>query len=242
MTAKKWNKQIPGYRTLIWACSVPVALLLLLATALPTLQAAQRPIEDFLNAQNDYGVYWIDPQPKYGANFAEIDYSGFKAALMEFYGYPPLGTTFSGTVVERPLRDGRADVEVVLHTRNALAWAGYAPEGWYPTEWLMGGDWWQVIWFGYPLVLGDCTLQLRFINTAPNAPLPHFFAIGTEGTEMISMYFVGSAHGLLADGSPGYMEITQVGLSAPTPDGWPVEHILVKRVGKGGAPTTAAAE
>jgi hypothetical protein len=217
-------------------------VLLLISAAAPPLQAAQRPIEDFLSTQGTYGwlgMTWTDPFAKDGANFAEIDYAGIKGAIMEYYGYPPLGTTFSGTVTERPLPDGRAEVAVVLNTRNALAWAAYTEWVGQP-DYLFGHDFVDVF-YGASLALGDCTLQLKFINTAPNAPLPDFWDLVMDpqpGVELLSVYFIGTAHGLRADGSPGLMQITQIGQLVAAPpkppffDAYPVEHILLKQVGR----------
>jgi len=209
----------------------------------PLLSAAQRPIEDFLVTQGTYvpwGVTWTDLLPKDGANWAEIDYAGIKGAILELYGYPSLGTTFSGAVNERPLPDGRAEVDVVLQTHNALAWAGYS-SGWaWPPEFLFGHDLVEV-YFGATLALGDCTLKVKFINTAPGAPLPDFVQLAFDpqpGQEVISMYFIGQAEGVMADGSPGHLKITQVGLLAVAPpkppffDSFPAGNILLKRVGQ----------
>ncbi len=156
---------------------------------------------------------------------------------MEPYGYS-LGTTVSGKVTERPLRDGRAEVQVLLHTRNALSWADDAADD---NNFLFGCDWWEVVFLGAAPALGDCTLQLKFINTAPNAPLPDFWQLvfgPQEGQELLSVYFIGQAKGLLADGSPGHMKITQVGLISVAPpkpplfDSYPAGDILLKRVGQ----------
>ena len=242
---RKQHKQNLAHHALVWGCSTSVAVLLFVASLAPPIQAAQRPIEDFLTTQGSYGWYgmtWTDPFGTDGATWAEIDYAGIKGAIMEYYGYPPLGTTFSGKVTERPLPDGRAEVQVLLHTKNALAWAAYQDlEDWtQPAEYLFGHDFVEVF-FGAPLVLGDSTLQLKFINTAPNAPLPDFWelVLGPQGgQELLSVYFIGQADGPMADGSRGRMQITQVGLlsvSPPKPplfDAYPVEHILLKAVGK----------
>jgi hypothetical protein len=55
-----------------------------------------------------------------------VDYAGLEAAYLTAHGGPSLGTTFSGTVSEQSLADGRAKVSVVLHTHNAAsrAWRG----------------------------------------------------------------------------------------------------------------------
>ncbi len=229
----------------MWDGSICVAVLLFAASVAPPLQAAQRPIEDFLVTQGTwyvpYSVMWTDLMPKDGADLAEIDYAGLRGAMMEPYGYS-LGTTYSGKVTERPLPDGRAEVQVLLHTRNALAWAADMPDdGSWPSEFLFGRDWWEVVFLGFSPAVGDCTLQLKFINTAPNAPLPDFCQIlfaPEEGQELLSVYFVGQAEGLMADGSPARMKITQVGLLSVAPpkppffDSYPAGDILLKRVGQ----------
>jgi len=220
------------------------ALLLLPIT--PRLDGAQRPIEDFLVNQGTYfpqGYYvsWLDPRPTGPANWAWIDYAGLDNLKIIEAGWPFLGTIVWGTVNERSLPDGRAEVEVVVHARNALACAFHSP------DFMNLGD----LVFGHPVedvllgaepTLGNCTLKVRFINTAPAASLPDLFHLllsPDPGMETISIYFVGQANGLMVDGSCGHLEITQVGLMAASPpkppmfDSWPVEHILLKRVGDG---------
>ncbi len=240
---RKQNKQCLAHHAFVWGCSAPVAVLLFVAAVAVPLQAAQRPIEDFLDTQGSYGwlvMSWLDPSPADGMIWAEIDYAGLKGAILEYYGYPSLGTTFSGKVTERPLPDGRAEVQVLLHTKNALAWAANVADDWSSVEYVFGNDVWDVL-YGAPLALGDCTLQLRFINTAPNAPLPDIWQLALEpldGQEWLSVHFIGQADGFMADGSPGRMQITQVGLLAVSPpkppffDAYPVEHILIKPVGQ----------
>jgi hypothetical protein len=99
--------------------------------------ATKRPIEEFVEAQ---GTYCFDPSDGTCLQFvpplenflgaydpaadlsASIDYAGIAAAWLETKGSPSLGTSFSGSVIERPLRDGRAEIHVGLHTQHALTW------------------------------------------------------------------------------------------------------------------------
>jgi hypothetical protein len=98
----------------------------------------QRPIEDFLDAQGTTMVFNAPVRDQLGwANnpglsnshnpppfqFALFDYAGFANDYLTSQRYPSLGTTTDGTITERPLADGRAEVHVILHTTNALAWA-----------------------------------------------------------------------------------------------------------------------
>ena len=50
------------------------------------------------------------------------------AALERRLHEPSLGTQVGGTVSERALSDGRAEVTVILHTENALAWVSTADD------------------------------------------------------------------------------------------------------------------
>jgi hypothetical protein len=55
---------------------------------------------------------------------ASVDYAGLANAKIEELsgGTISFGTTTSGTVTERALADGRAEVSARLHTTNALTW------------------------------------------------------------------------------------------------------------------------
>ncbi len=97
--------------------------------------AVQRPIQDFLSAQGtlciDNGaggcLLFVLPDPNFlGWNselddtpvrFAGVDYAGLANAYAA--GKEP---QITGTVKERPLKDGRAEVTVLLHTKNANLW------------------------------------------------------------------------------------------------------------------------
>jgi hypothetical protein len=145
----------------------------------------------------------------------------------------------SGSVTERPLADGRAEVHVRLHTSNALTWVAE-------------GDFNGPLLFGRRLAacgeqppgteaaLGSSLLHVTFINTAPGAPLPDLIQLlyfPEEGQETIKLSFHGQAGGSLADGTPGRVEVTQTGLfmtawKGATADGFPAERINLHAVGQ----------
>lgn len=196
---------------------------------------------------------WFDPA---SLNFASFDYAGLAAAniLALSGGTIDLGTTMSGSVTERPLPDGRAEVHVRLLTRRALAWAFNFNEtdcppgnpfatcalrfGYRPVEVLAGAT----------PALGDLLHHMVIINTAPGAPLPDLVQVGfapAPGQEFQTHSFYSRASGALrapfgvSEGTPGRLENTQTGLvglvgtpQAPSFDGFPAEHIKIYAVGQ----------
>jgi hypothetical protein len=230
--------------------------------------ASQRPIADFLDAQgttNDFifpipdFVGWASNPPDPTTRFASVDYAGLANAYLVGEGYPDLGTTMSGKVTEQALKDGRAEVSVVLHTKNALSWALTLTNfdvandplsfGYRPGELLDPNN------VGLSPALGDSQFSVVFNNTAPGAPLPDlitaFILGGAEpGQELLKLSFRASASGLLREpseypeGTPGHLTIVQTGLvykftsseQPPHPavaDGFPAEKVEWKKVGAG---------
>jgi len=205
--------------------------------------AAERPIEEFVAAQGTYWpmsfVAWLDPATGRGVS---VDYAGINAQFLEAAsgGTISLGTICAGTVQERPLADGRAEVHVVLHTWNALTY-GYDPVpglifGHYPGDVLGGMD----------AALGHSTLKVTFLNPAPGDPLPDLNQVLYEplpGMELVGIWLRASADGTLReafgvpDGTPGKLQVVQNGLHFANAkgknwDGWPSEHIHVFPVGE----------
>ncbi len=208
-------------------------------------QAQQRSIEEFLAAQGTacddrFGPFCnlpFAPVPNV-VRWAEgpaltplvlvVDYAGVADAWLidNSAGAVSVGTTFSGSVTERSLQDGRAEVHVRLHTKNALTWA----EGWV----LPPPFFWPPIrdpQFGYqaPLVLGgaepalaDSFLDAVFILAAPGDPLPDLRQVlfSEDSTlpeyETIRLSFSATAHGPLREGfgvdegTPGRLHFTGV--------------------------------
>ncbi len=227
------------------------------------LQATPRPIEEFVNAQGTFclddgmgGCFlfvppvenffgWGDPAKVIGAAF---DYAGLadKAVTALSGGTVSFGTTTSGSVSERPLADGRAEVHVILHTKNAMTF-GIGALNDFNTDPLTFGHRAADILAGADAALGSGTFHIKFINTAPGAPLPDLLQLAfapEAGQEfvMLSIYF--RAFGTLRpasghpDGTPGRLTCTQTGLffsgfHGAVGDGFPAESINLQVVGGG---------
>ena len=185
---------------------------------------------------------WVDPQANYYLSF---DYAGLGNAWLEANGMS-VGTTTTGSINERPLPNGGAEVCVILHTHNALAWV--VPTG-IPD--LLFGHFTLDVLAGSDAALGDCTLQLTFINTAPGAPLPDLMQLvlcPEDGQVPLTLSFVGQARGTfraaagVPDGTPGFVGTRQTGLlrvagtadahSRVARDAFPAESIRLQPIGK----------
>jgi hypothetical protein len=183
----------------------------------------QRPIADFLSQQGTTSVFNTEvpglpdnigvttATTVINGTFALIDYSGKDAAFLSAHYGINLGTTVSGTVHERPLADGRAEVSVELDTSNALAWACvYNPNN--PPDVNSSST---PLVFGYRAqdlvanpglkpALAKSHLQVVFDNTAPGAPLPDLvnaFILGNAGpgVQLISISLRATAQGVVHD-------------------------------------------
>jgi len=166
--------------------------------------------------------------------FALVDYAGLANAQLGNL----LGTTMTGQINEVPLADGRASVAVTLHTKNALAWVSDISQE-FPGPLLFGHRLDEVA-NGAPPALADCFLHVVFTNTAPGAPLPDLIQLAfvpKPGQAFKIEAFHCAGTGLLADGSPGLMTVTQTGLfitsgKGATADGFPAERIELRRIGR----------
>ncbi len=137
---------------------------------------------------------WTDPAEDLNAL---IDYAGL---LDSFFGLS-LGTEFSGSVTERALPDGRAEVHVRLKTINA--WC-FAVDGsmTFPDGVIFGNDPFAVAGGADP-GLSNSHLHVKFTNTAPGDPLPDLLQLllaPAEGQALLYMQFVANAEGPLDDG------------------------------------------
>jgi len=192
----------------------------------------QRPIEEFVAAQGTYCVVmgtnpacvlfeppagnvlgWISIQDgvRY---FAKVDFAG----LADRYLGGVLGTTFEGSITERRMPDGRAEVSVRLHTRDALAWVSgrtQTPAGsWGPAFPLFGHPAHQVE-AGADAAFADCEFRFVFVNPAMGAPMPDLTQfsfdpayIGQRLFESISA----RARGLTPDHAPAALVLHMTGL------------------------------
>ena len=174
--------------------------------------------------------------------FAGVDYAGLANAYL---GSVP---QISGTVTERPLPDGTAEVTVQLHTKNANAWVieldldgdVLAQIAGKPT--LFGHRPADVL-AGAAQALADTHLHVVFINTVPGAPLPDLLQINnTPAVKFLSFKANGqgplTAEFGVAEGTPGRCTITQTGLfmthgqGRALEDSFPAENIRLNVVGR----------
>jgi hypothetical protein len=232
---------------------------LLLAIAAPPAMAQeganQRPIEDWIDQQGTYciddgsgGCFLIVPPIENFLGFsdpgsmtsASVDYAGLANDWIEAAsgGATSFDTTFSGSITERPLRDGRVEVNVRLRTDNALAWVVDGSD--YANDPLLFGNRAPAVLAGAESALVSSHLTLRFINTAPGANLPDLIQLlvaPEEGQELRFIGFEANGEGPLADdGGLGRLHVVQRGLlmtsfQGAVADGFPVEKILLKPVG-----------
>src|SRR5438093_2524310 len=146
------------------------------ATALADGPARQLPLSDFLDTQGSTTIFnppvpdylgWSAPPPGVktpaasyvGGNSASCDYAGLANEWLMANGYPDLGTSFSGSVTERALSDGRILVQVELYTTNALTFGMRitAPDfGNFATDPLIFGARAQDVLLGAIPGIGEC--------------------------------------------------------------------------------------
>ena len=222
--------------------------------------AVQRPIGDFLSTQGTFCIddgmggcfLFVPPIPNFFGWSAlaqnrcgSVDYAGLANATLVRLGGRSLGTRTQGTVLERPLADGRAEVTVTLHTTNALSWVMQGCEDFASNPLLFGHRLPEVL-AGKDAALGDSLFEVVLINTAPGAPLPdmlQLFIAPLPGQEPRFMSFYARAVGTyralagVPDGTPGRAEITQTGLfmtsfMGAVADAFPAERIGLPGVGK----------
>jgi hypothetical protein len=251
-------------RRLAKIAAIAFTLLCFSSTVLAAGKAVQRPFEDFLNAQGQFCIddgsggcfLFVPPDPNFlGWNndldkstiyFAGVDYAGLANAYDD--GIVP---QVSGTVMERPLNDGTAEVTVNLHVKGANVWV---------IKLDLEGDLLDQIAnkptvFGHrprdviePLdaepALGDAHFRIVFINSVMGAPLPDLieFNLGRSGlkTIMFSMSAFGplTAEFGVVEGTPGRCTIVQTGLlsthgqGAALADLFPAESINLQVVGR----------
>ena len=219
-----------------------------------------RPIEDFLDAQGTLpgapyyipipaelsSSGWTDPKT---VRFAQVDFTGLANKWIEESGGMSLGTETEGKIIERRLPDGRAEVTVLLHTKNALTWVVELDSLEPPLDpdsgHLLFGHRAQDVLDGADPALGESFYKWVFITETPDAPLPDQLAEIVVGptVETLMLSFEAHADGTLReafgvpDGTPGRAQVTQTcrfspGRDATLAKGWPAEHINLKVVGR----------
>ena len=200
--------------------------------------ARTRPIQDFLSTQTNsfpsFAAAWGDPV---SGRAAWVDYAGVMNRQIVASGGVSLRTTATGTVVERPLNDGTAEVTVLVHTANAFV---------YVTDFNLNplfGNTPAEVAAGAAAGVGKCLLHVVFINSAPGAPLPDLLDIFLSGgTRFIAMSSTATgplnANFGVSTGTPGFFQMTQTGVlqshgsGGPRGDFFPAEHINLTVVGQ----------
>ena len=167
-------------------------------------------------------------------------------------GHPSLGTTFGGSITERTLPDGRAQVSVQLDTKNALTWVIDLTTGDFATGTVLFGHRAQDVlsMIEADAALGESHLQVVFRNPAPGLPLPDLiannfcFPPNLAGCELVSISFRANASGTLRaafgvpEGTHGRAVVSETGVlfrshfMGATADGFPVELINLRVTGR----------
>jgi hypothetical protein len=192
-------------------------------------KVTHRPISDFVDRQGTFCIPdgnngcllfvppvanfigWGDPQREVASS---VDYAGLANKYLREAsgGRVDLGTTTTGTIIERALPDGRANVSVTLHTINALSWAALTPD--FPAGSPIFGVKVDGVLGGETPALARVEFRVTFTNTAPGAPLPDFIQLFFDpapGTALGVYSFQASGSGLFCDGSRGRITVSQTG-------------------------------
>jgi hypothetical protein len=207
-----------------------------------TANAGERPLSDFLSRQGTYCLHldgsgnpncttsgyggsgcfiqappspnfvdWTDP---FNNSSVSFDYAGLANTALG----GTLGTSVDGMINEVVRTDGSVITTVLLHTKNALTWAhtniGVTLPGTSP---LLFGQRPAAVASGAPPSLGSCTLKVVLQGTAQNQPLPDLLELvfcSSPTWSLVSISFSGQADGTLPNGTPGRLQVTEVGLIA----------------------------
>jgi hypothetical protein len=212
----------------------------------------QRPLADFIGTQGSTNIFippipdfvgWSSAAAKPPVRFASVDYAGLAGKWLATNGGPNVGTQISGTISERPLADGRAEVSVNLHVKNAMTWVLVNPNDVAHDPTIFGHRANEILANrSLAPALSDAEMLVTFKNTAPGAPLPDLVTAfilgqGAPGQELVKLMFRSSGFGLLTDGTPAKCTVTQTGLfmtgfHGATADAFPCEKVDLSVVGR----------
>lgn len=232
------------------------------ATAFADGPAKKRPLADFLSTQGTQANYiptvpdywgWVapppgvkTPAPSYvGGNSGSCDYAGLANKWLVDRGYPSLGTSFSGSVTERSLNDGRILVQLELRTAKALTFGMRvtAPDfGNFATDPLIFGARAQDVLVGAAPGIGECHASFAW-KQSPGALVDFSYGWTDPGFEWVNLSFRAHAKGPLTalagygpQGTPGNLIISQTGFlrttfKGATADAFPAEFVEVRATG-----------
>jgi hypothetical protein len=193
----------------------------------------QRPLSDFLSTQGTFCLpdgmggclLLFPPVPLYlgwggtagpGGPVAWVDFTG----VANRWAGGAFGTQINGTVTERSLSDGRAQVDVTMQTTQAFTFVTPFGPAVPPPPPLLFGHYAPDVLAGQDGAFATCSFHISFINTAPGAPLPDFlqlFLVPASGQETVVIAFQATAQGTLRsafgvpDGTPGTLTVAQTG-------------------------------
>lgn len=254
--------------TKFWRSAALIAGVLfgmLTATAALAAGAVQRPISDFISQQGTYCfddgaggcLLFVPPDPNLAGWNNDLDSDVIYFGLVDYAGIALPGTypsghlpKLSGSVSERALPDGRAEVTVLLRTQNANAWVIELDLGGdildqFANKPTLFGHRAADVRTGSAKALANSILHLRFINTAPGAPLPDLIQLSNvpaPGQVLKFLGFSAQANGPLTaafgvpEGTPGKATIIQTGLFGKPKgplvlDAFPAEDINLRVTG-----------
>lgn len=242
-------------RTLVNCVVTLVGFACLALPSTGSAQARQRSIDEFVTAQ---GTYCGGPLPTFRdcmvewpvgnliafqkyvdgyRRFVRVDFPGLVDRYLASAGRTPFGTTWSGSITERPLQDGTAIVSVRLLTQNAPAWVRYnawidnGDGRWGPGDSLSASSKWAwganaaKLAAGADPSLVDAEFKLVFVNPSMGAPMPDLYQFLFDPRYVGKRLYISiTAHGagtlaanaaelgLGAPGDPADLLLHQVGL------------------------------
>jgi hypothetical protein len=222
---------------------ISLVMTVLAITQVSAAGTRQRPFSDWLSAQassfnpNNCAssvLGWATPDL---ATFARADYSGKIGDCITAHGGPAFTPEFSGTVTERDLPDGTAEILVIERFANTYV---VARDNTQPGNIaILGYNAAEL--FGHPELTpatASGMMQVKFVIPQPGAPLPD---LNTIDALTISARFIGSgplraAFGV-TEGTPGKVFVNQTGLfnisgqGSGVADGFPAELVRVFKAG-----------
>jgi hypothetical protein len=230
------------------AVSTAFALGVHVASTSTFAATTQRPISDFVDTQGTFClddgaggcVIFVPPVPNF-VGFTDtvhdlaisFDYAGLSDDVLG----GTLGTTFSGSISERTLKDGSVIITVRLHTSNALVYViPFDPNSTgnqFGDNPLLFGARVGDVQAGAQPALGDSTLVIEFTNTAPGLPIPDLDQLlfaPEPGQTILSVVFEGTASGQFTSGRTGKVHVIERGIldngfHGAVADGFPAEFI-----------------
>jgi hypothetical protein len=229
-----------------WISSIGLAVVLLVTSCASSAMAqgktVTRPISDWIAAQGSKTAADWAAELGFGfiANYVAwsgrtgphedvsllmvVDYAGLdaEAVAAESDGAITVPTKITGSVIERPLSDGRTEVHVTLRTRNALTYVVdfELPDTFGPT--IFGATPSEVAAGAKPPGLGDSLLEVVYIvDRVPGGPMEDLVHVIFQTADWLFVKFIAAASGEFRgasgfpEGTAGRASTQQTGLLGP---------------------------